>query len=209
MECENKYENGKIYKIVDNTNGDIYIGSTIQTLKKRLHAHKTSFRLYNENKINSTTNSHFILLNGDYKIELLEKYPCNSKKKLEIKEREYIENNVCINKCIPTRTSKEYYRDNLEKIKKYREENKEKAKLYKKEHYLKNKIEHNKRTKQYRIDNREQILQKEKQFREENKEKLKQRSQSKITCECGQIVNYGHYARHKKSQKHINYINSL
>ncbi len=34
MECENKYENGKIYKIVDNTNGDIYIGSTIQTLKK-------------------------------------------------------------------------------------------------------------------------------------------------------------------------------
>ena len=29
-----KYQRGKIYKIIDNTNGDIYIGSTIQSISE-------------------------------------------------------------------------------------------------------------------------------------------------------------------------------
>mgnify|MGYP003655890956 CR=1 FL=1 len=35
-----KYQRGKIYKIIDNTNGDIYIGSTIQSLANRKSQHK-------------------------------------------------------------------------------------------------------------------------------------------------------------------------
>ena len=81
---ENKYVNGKIYKIVDNTNGNIYVGSTIQELKERLRKHNLSYKLYLQG--NTTYTSSFkILENNDYHTELLEDYPCNSKKELETK----------------------------------------------------------------------------------------------------------------------------
>ena len=35
----NKYRNGKIYKLIDLTNDNIYIGSTIETLDRRLKRH--------------------------------------------------------------------------------------------------------------------------------------------------------------------------
>jgi Uri superfamily endonuclease len=38
----NKYNNGKIYKIIDNTNGNVYYGSTVQTLGERLSRHISS-----------------------------------------------------------------------------------------------------------------------------------------------------------------------
>ena len=38
------YSKGKIYKIIDNTNGKIYIGSTVQTLQGRLLGHKTEYK---------------------------------------------------------------------------------------------------------------------------------------------------------------------
>ena len=54
----NKYNKGKIYKIVDNTNGNVYIGSTIQTLSQRLGGHET----------NLNCSSRDIIANGDYDI---------------------------------------------------------------------------------------------------------------------------------------------
>jgi len=42
-----KYENSKIYKIIDNTNGNIYIGSTVKTLSLRIAQHRASYvKLY-------------------------------------------------------------------------------------------------------------------------------------------------------------------
>ncbi len=112
---ENKYVNGKIYKLVDNTTGDIYIGSTIKELKERLRVHKAKYQLYLQGKYHKYY-SFKIFENNDFKIELLEDYPCNSKKELELKEREYIENNICVNHNIPTRKIKEYYEENRDKI---------------------------------------------------------------------------------------------
>ena len=51
----------------------------------------------------------------------------------------------------------------------------------------------------------EKNKEKKKEYYQKNKEKLKE----KITCECGSIVSKSVLARHKKSQKHINYLNSL
>ena len=36
------YSNGKIYKIYNTVNDDVYVGSTTQSLSKRLSRHKTS-----------------------------------------------------------------------------------------------------------------------------------------------------------------------
>jgi DNA-directed RNA polymerase subunit RPC12/RpoP len=68
----NKYINGKIYKIIDNTNGNIYIGSTIKTLKRKI---RMSYKCMD-------CISKEIIKNGDYKIELIEVYPCNNDEEL-------------------------------------------------------------------------------------------------------------------------------
>ena len=61
----------------------------------------------------------------------IEPFSCNSKKELETRERYWIETlKSKLNCVIPTRTQREYYDNNKEKIaereKKYREQNKEK-----------------------------------------------------------------------------------
>jgi len=104
---ENKYKNGKIYKIVDNTNGNIYVGSTIQPLNIRLNQHRRPCRNV----------SREIIKNGDYKIELIKNFPCKSKYELEEEEKKYILENECINITIPHRTKAEWNEINKERLK--------------------------------------------------------------------------------------------
>jgi hypothetical protein len=59
-----------------------------------------------------------ILENNDYSIVLLEDYPCETKDQLLARERYYIENNICVNKIITTRTPKEYREKNKDKLQK-------------------------------------------------------------------------------------------
>jgi len=124
------YQNGKIYKIVDNTTGNIYIGSTAEKyLSRRLQRHLANYKRYIDKK-EKYLSSFEILKNNNFEILLLETFLCNNKYELEQKERYYIENNTCVNKNIPTRTIKEWWevnKDKVNKIKKeYYENNKEK-----------------------------------------------------------------------------------
>mgnify|MGYP003661972404 CR=1 FL=1 len=112
------YENGKIYKIYDNTNGNVYYGSTTQILSKRKNKHKADYNQYKNEKMGRNYKSFDIIENNDYSISLVEEYPCKSKLELEKRERYYIENYECINKQIPTRTLKEWCEENKDKIKK-------------------------------------------------------------------------------------------
>jgi len=127
----------KIYKIVDNTNGDCYIGSTTQKLNYRLSNHKTRC-----NNVYKCT-SYKIINNGDYKIELIEDIGIVSKGDRLQKERYYIENNKCINKVIPGRTRQEtckaYNEKNKEKLKDYHKAYREKSKKYYEKHKEKGK----------------------------------------------------------------------
>ena len=123
----------KIYKIVDNTNGNIYIGITTETLKKRLGRHKCT----------TDCKSREIIKNGNYKIELIEQTDDKSR------ERYWIETTECINKKIPGRTYKEYYEENKEKKAEYREKNKEKIAEQKKEYNEKNKEKNKEYYKEY------------------------------------------------------------
>tara|TARA_R110000822_G_scaffold8902_8_gene35059 strand:+ start:542 stop:1003 length:462 start_codon:yes stop_codon:yes gene_type:complete len=124
----------KIYKIIDNTNGNIYIGKTENTLKQRLAVHK----------IDKNCSSTEIIKNGDYRMELIEETQDKTR------ERYWIENTQCINKQIPGRTDKEYYEDNKESILKQRKEysknNKDKIKKYQSEYRENNKD----KTKEYK-----------------------------------------------------------
>ena len=92
----NKYSSSKIYKIIDNTNSNIYIGSTTRTLKERLAEHEYNFKSFQNDKTNFTT-SFIILKNRNYSITLIEAFPCETKQQLHAREKYYINNNICVN----------------------------------------------------------------------------------------------------------------
>ena len=127
IKLRNKLSKAKIYKIVDNTNQNVYIGSTCRTLKERLSSHKGSYKSFLKEVCNNMK-SFDIIKNNDYQIELLENCNIKTKQELLTRERFFIENNDCLNKIVPGRTDKEY-----------REANKDKKKEYLKEYYFDNK----------------------------------------------------------------------
>jgi len=129
-----KYENGVIYKLChcnDLENENIYIGSTTN-FRTRKNKHKSNCNNENRKEYNYSI-YEYIRSNGgwsEWKMIPIEKYPCNGKEELEIRERYHIELlKSKLNKNIPTRTKKQYRNDNkeiiLEKKKLYFNANKE------------------------------------------------------------------------------------
>jgi hypothetical protein len=150
------YSKGKIYCIKSSQTEEVYYGSTCQELNDRFYGHKSDF------KDNVCITSSHILQYEDAYIELIEEFPCNTRAELSIRERYYIENNLCVNKCIPGRTKKDsnkaYYEVNREKIiessKAYYQANKDKKKEYDKTY-----------CKAYREANRERRNEYQRQYR--------------------------------------------
>ena len=133
-----KLQNGKIYVIICNKTGLKYYGSTTISLSMRLSIHK-----YMMNKTTKNLSSFEVLKNNDYKIELVENFPCQSKDDLFEREKYYIQNNECTNKRIPSRGIKEWYNDNkneiLQQKKEYYQSNKEILKQKSLDRYYKKK----------------------------------------------------------------------
>ena len=116
----NKFQNGKIYKIVDNLSNMIYIGSTYKTLNQRLKKHEYNNKSFKAGKYNFMT-SFKILENNDYKIELVKLFPCENKNALNIEEGSVIKKlkteglNV-VNRNISGQTNEQYRQINRNKI---------------------------------------------------------------------------------------------
>jgi len=225
-----KYENGVIYKLChcnDLENENIYIGSTTN-FRTRKNVHKYNCNNKNRKEYNSPV-YQFIRNNGEWdqwKMIPIEKYPCNGKEELEIRERYHIELlKSKLNKQMPTRTKKQYCEDNKEiiseKNKQYFNANKEKIAEKHKEYYENNKkiiLEHNKK---YRENNKKIILEKQKKYREanretraeydkkryeDNKEIINEKKKEKIVCNnCGCEVRKDTLSRHQKTNKCKNY----
>lgn len=144
------YQLGKIYKIVCNVTGNIYIGSTCEpTLARRLAGHRYSYKSYLNGKHDYVT-SFKIIQNNDYDMVLIESYPCETKDQLHARERYYIESIECVNKNIPHSTPKEsvkkYYENNKKQIQEYNKE-------YQKQYYQQNKeIIHDKKKEKYNCE---------------------------------------------------------
>ena len=230
------YQNSLIYKLYckDTNITDFYIGSTTSFRRRKAH-HKSSCNNEKSGKYNYDVYK-FIRENGgwvNWDMVLVEYYKCDTKLELEKREREVIKNlKPTLNRFIPTRTHKEYYQDNKEKIKEklkeyyqenkeqilekqkdYYEDNKEKIKQYQqdnkeqiKQYRQDNKEYYKEKRKKYRQENKQQLLEKNKQYYQDNKEKIKEKTKEKITCECGSIITKCQFNRHTKSIKHQGYI---
>jgi hypothetical protein len=164
----NRYQQGKIYKIVSPHTDMIYIGSTCKEyLSQRLVAHRASFKQWQKGK-GGNASSYRLLEQGDVEIILLESYPCNSKDELTARERYWIDqNNNLLNKIRPSLTEEE------------------------KNYYQNHKIEHNEKSKQYYLI---------------NKEIISNRKSIKYNCVCGSSIRTSDKSQHEKTDKHQTYL---
>lgn len=172
-EIKNIYHHSKIYSIRSFLTDKYYIGSTTQSLSKRLSKHKGNYALWLRDKTRprSYMSSFEILKLNDAYIELIENIKCENKEELHKREGELIrehKNNI-VNIIIPNRYKKEQNQENYKK-------------------------------------NRDERLEKQKQYYIDNKDKIKERTHTKITCECMAIINIYEKSRHLKSKKHLTFM---
>ena len=109
------YQNGKIYRLIAEDNY-FYLGSTIKDLKERFWNHKAD----SKRRPNNKKASHFCKIGWDkVKIELVENFPCNSRKELLDREQEHIEQNkvnpLCLNTYNTFLTKEEKNKRDLER----------------------------------------------------------------------------------------------
>lgn len=115
------YQNIIIYQIycLDPTIDDVYIGSTTN-LRLRRSYHKSNCNNEKSKKYNYKV-YNFIRANGgfdNFRVELLEQFPCNNKEEALQREGYWIRNkHASLNSCIAGRTMKQYYIDNKDKRK--------------------------------------------------------------------------------------------
>lgn len=198
MEVQNKYNNGKIYKLIDKSNDNkvIYIGSTTQKLNERFRKHKSLSKFKPHIKVyNYISNIGW----NNVDIELIENFNCNNKKELETRERYYIDEfETSLNIVKPGRTKQEYINDNKNKIseyhKNYKEQNEDQLKEYYKSRYL---------------SKHDDIIKRTKNYYEKNKILISEKRKEIYVCECGSESTQCHKARHEKTKKHLNFINNM
>jgi hypothetical protein len=155
------YSKSKIYTIRCLTDDTlIYVGGTIQPLCERKATHKRDSR--DEKTKNRLL---YTKINGDWtnwKIELHELYPCNSKEELGRREGQIIREIGTLNDRIAGRTRREHYEDNIERIKQYSKDhyknNAEKKKEYCKNYYQNNKDKRKAYNREYKQRKKQQKL---------------------------------------------------
>ena len=183
MVDDNRYRRGAIYKIVDVGYNKCCIGSTTETLARRLASHKKEYKCFLNHKRRGQSTS--FLLFEEYglencKIELVELFPCNSRVELCAREGHHIRSSDCVNKTIPGRTRQEY----------------------RLEYYAKNKEAIQAQTKQYKHDNKEIVDERNRVYYVNNREAITEKRSVKFVCPCGGSYQASHRSYHFRTTKH-------
>ncbi len=166
------YENAKIYKLVSNKTADVYIGSCLITLARRLWKHKSDYNSCSSKRMFEVPDAIITIV----QIEALPN--CRSKAEMKARELHYMTIIPCINVNRPFVTDIKGVRgDNKEWHKAYHSspERKEIEKKYKKDHATELAEYH----KQYNADHATEILDKKKAYDLANREKLNRQARER------------------------------
>ena len=150
MASSRDYINGRIYKILNYIDNEVYVGSTCLPLSKRMATHRDNAR--------RPEKQHYLLYTKmmeygieNFYIELIEAYPCENMGELRKREGHFIREVGTLNKLIAGRTRQEHRRE-------YRRDNREKVLTLKKEYYQDNREKELAWRKEYHQNNREKGL---------------------------------------------------
>ena len=166
------YSKSKIYIIRSYETDEVYIGSTIEPLNKRISQHRASFKRFMNNKGHYYT-SFKLIEHADHYIELYEVYPCENKEQLNKREGEIIRNTCnCVNKYIAGnmvgKTEQEYNKERYAKNVEYH-----------KERYAKNADKLKEYQKEWNSKNADKLKEYQKEWNAKNADKLKEYSKER------------------------------
>lgn len=221
------YANGKIYGLYQRDNNRlVYVGSTTTSLNQRLYRHKIDADIDKERPIYKYFNEEGGISN--FYIELIEKFPCNSKQELTQREGQIQrETNILkdgFNRRIAGRTKAEYLKDNKEQVeqrhKNYYARKGDVIRAQKRQYHADNKHQISEKNKASRQQNKESISARRKKYRDTNKEKIKEQKRlswartkdnysERTECECGGEYTVRYKNAHEQTVRHLTYINGL
>lgn len=207
------YHQGKIYKLVNDVDNEIYVGSTCNSLPKRLGEHKGKMKHKPNQKIYQKM--HALGL-AHFRIILVEDYPCNNKNELTAREEHWRTelkaslNMVCCStgiKCCKIGSAEDEqieYRRNYEKAYNKTEKRKEFNKKHQREYRKTEKGQaYNKQyRKQYYEDNKEKKISYAQLYRTANREKIREKKNQQIQCVCGLPSTRNNLKTHQKTARH-------
>ena len=193
---DSRYNKGKIYRLVNSVDNEVYVGSTCGSLPKRLYDHKSMGKKKSSIRVYAHLNA---IGWASVSIVLVEEYVCENKMQLERRERHWIEVlKPTLNTYVPTRTVQEWTQANKEHVqqqhKAWYENNKERV-------LVKAKVRRDGLDKGELRDYHKNYYQ---QNKEAIKERVYSRGSQKVVCECGCEVRLDKLQRHKTSDKHKN-----
>ena len=226
------YQHGIIYKIACKETGEVYFGSTCQSLAVRMTKHRSDVNSFDTGKKDRKCTSYALVKRNNYEVIILEKFPTTEKFLLNQRERYWIESEKCVNKVIPTRPKAEgdkiYYHSRKEELKEKRapyftEYNSKESTKERKHNWY---VENCEKSKEACIERRkekvecetcglwytkcrrsEHIKQQNHQWSVDNNMKYVKYDKDKlVNCECGVTYKLGRKADHLKTKKHKDYL---
>ena len=188
-----RYQSGKVYCLRNSVNDDVYVGSTIQDLARRLSKHFSDARRHPGNQRITSLISE---LGADkFSIELLESYPCESVQQLRRKEGEWVRRQGTLNTMLPGRTRAEYYTEHRDALtQKMRE------------YYSEHREERSQKSFERRETHREEDRHSSRKYYHQNREAIREKKNSLVDCLCGSRHTVGGNVQHLKSAKHQAYL---
>jgi hypothetical protein len=111
-----RYSSGKIYKIVNNIDQLIYVGSTIKSLSQRFSVHKCEAKRSPNIKLYKHFAKHGI---DHFEIILIKLFPCNNRTELDIEEERI---KIRLNAQLNTNRAHQTSEQLKEQIKEYQKE---------------------------------------------------------------------------------------
>jgi hypothetical protein len=169
------FKKAYIYEIYTNCCNDRWIGSSTQPIEEILP------RLWGNHEIYKCNKQHYcsayeILKQEHYDVKKVFDAPCNNRKELYKLKNEYIKNTKCINLIRVKKPSNSYYQLNKEKINKkvreYRKNNPQEMKEKDRKNYQKYKEKIKKQKREYYKNNKELVRQRAKQWSLNNPDKI-------------------------------------
>lgn len=179
------YMKGQIYKLVNDIDDEIYIGSCIN-LAKRLASHKCAAKT----RVNQPVYKHLNAIGWEnIRIILIESFQCTSKLELLKRERYWIEKlKPSLNKNVPTRTNKEYQQTKEAKAYQRVYWTTDEGKACQKEYYNNNKDKIIARMKAY--NNKEEVKVQRKVYLKAYRDKVKYRKSPIYTYHMNQYYKW-------------------
>jgi hypothetical protein len=184
-----------------------YIGSTTN-LKKRQNGHKN--RCTNENsKCYNLKLYKTIRENGGWEcftFELIKQFDNLTKQEARVIEQVYINEFGNMNSLNSYITQQQLIELKYKCSKQYRLNNQEELKQSKHQYYLNNQEKLKEQQNQYYLNNQDKLKEYQNQYRLNNRDKILEHSKKNITCECGCEIRIYELPRHRKSKIHQDYL---